>query len=144
MVQHEPPVQDVKDAQDPNDAEDTEPQPSLTPREVAPPAPSSHAPKSVKHSPNSLPNAGSSPHVVAPPSTPASRAPRVPVTGHNSEDRNGLILSGDLAFQKNAYDRALADYLQAYRLKPADSSVRRKLRTTLILLGRIQEAQKYR
>ena len=59
-------------------------------------------------------------------------------------DFGALLLEGDLAFQRNAYDNALSAYAKAYQLNPRDPSVRRKLVVVLTLLGRAMEAQQYR
>jgi serine/threonine protein kinase len=78
---------------------------------------------------------------------PPNSSPRVmiePVPETELEDFNSLIMRGDMAFQENAYNRALAEYTKASQLKPGNSSVRRKIKVVLTLLGRDQEAQKYR
>jgi Flp pilus assembly protein TadD len=55
-----------------------------------------------------------------------------------------LILRGDEAFQKNAYESALAAYTKAIRLEPGNSKARRMMRVVLTELGRQAEAQNYR
>ena len=53
------------------------------------------------------------------------------------------LVGGDLAFQGSRYDRALVAYLKAYAIRRNDAGVRRKIATTLTLLGRPEEAQRY-
>ena len=60
------------------------------------------------------------------------------------EDFHSLVMRGDMSFQQNHYATALATYQKAYQMKPGDSSVRRKLAVVLTMLGRPEEAQKYR
>jgi cytochrome c-type biogenesis protein CcmH/NrfG len=67
-----------------------------------------------------------------------------PVNRNELADFDALILRGDEAFQKNAYDSALAAYMKASRLNPSNEGMRRKLRVVLTLLGRPAEAQSYR
>jgi hypothetical protein len=67
---------------------------------------------------------------------------RYPASEEN--DFGALLLEGDVAFQRNAYDSALSAYAKAYQLNPRDAAVRRKLVVVLTLLGRAMEAQKYR
>ena len=54
------------------------------------------------------------------------------------------MLKGDLAFQQSHYEAALAAYSKAYRLNPNNPEVRRKIVVTLTLLGRAEEAQRYK
>jgi len=95
----------------------------------------------VVRAPNPPVNVRAPAAVISPHPSPI---PQSPVVAALAEDLQSLLLRGDIAFQKNAYDRALADYLKAHQLKPDNPAVRRKLRTVLMLLGRAQEAQKYR
>jgi serine/threonine-protein kinase len=83
--------------------------------------------------------------------TPAERPPTLPahtvtapVNRNELADFDASILRGDEAFQKNAYDSALAAYMKASRLNPSNEGMRRKLRVVLTLLGRPAEAQSYR
>ncbi len=66
------------------------------------------------------------------------------MTSKETEDIDTLILRGDEAYQKNAYESALAAYTKAIRLEPGNSGARRKMRVVLTLLGRQAEAQNYR
>jgi hypothetical protein len=84
------------------------------------------------------------PAPVERPPTLAARTVIAPVNRNEPEEFNTLILRGDEAFQKNAYDSALAAYMKASRLKPGNEGMRRKLRVVLTLLGRPAEAQSYR
>ena len=54
------------------------------------------------------------------------------------------MLRGDLAFQSGDYQKAYAAYFKAYRRNPASRAVKTKLRMVLTLLGRPEDAQKYR
>jgi Flp pilus assembly protein TadD len=67
-----------------------------------------------------------------------------PVTNKETEDIDTLILRGDEAFQKNAYESALAAYTKAIRLEPGNNKARRMMRVVLTELGRQAEAQNYR
>lgn len=55
-----------------------------------------------------------------------------------------MILKGDLAFQEGKYQDALDAYSKAYTLNNKSREVRRKITVTLTLLGRPEEAQKYK
>lgn len=54
------------------------------------------------------------------------------------------MLRGDLAFQQGQYGDALVAYSQAYQMDPNDREVRRKIAVVLTLLGRPEEAQRYK
>ena len=54
-----------------------------------------------------------------------------------------LVIEGDMAFQDNQYGKALAAYKQAYQRNSSDHALRRKIRTTLLLLGQPEDAQQY-
>lgn len=56
---------------------------------------------------------------------------------------DALVLDGDLAYQDGQYDKALAAYLKAHHLNSTNRGVRRKIATTLMLLGRPEEARQY-
>ena len=56
----------------------------------------------------------------------------------------GYMLKGDLAFQQSHYEEALAAYSKAHQIEPSNREVRRKLATVLTLLGRPEEAQRYK
>jgi hypothetical protein len=60
-----------------------------------------------------------------------------------AENFDALVVDGDVAYQGNQYRKALDKYFKAYRMKPDDPGVRRRIRTTLTLLGRPGDAQKY-
>ena len=101
------------------------------------------------HAPTSVPRQTPTLQVGVP--TLAERSPTfpartvtAPVNRNEPEDFDTLILRGDEAFQKNAYDSALAAYMKASRLNPSNEGMRRKLRVVLTLLGRPTEAQRYR
>jgi eukaryotic-like serine/threonine-protein kinase len=68
---------------------------------------------------------------------PKAAAPSTP------ETFDSLLIEGDMAFQSSQYGRALDAYRRAYQIKSNNSEVRRKIATTLTLLGRPDEAQKY-
>lgn len=83
------------------------------------------------------------PAVAVPPDFHApAQSSRYP--SNEESDFGALLLEGDVAFQRNAYDKALSAYAKAYQLNPRDPSVRRKLVVVLTLLGRAMEAQQYR
>jgi Flp pilus assembly protein TadD len=83
------------------------------------------------------------PAVAVPPDFhPPTQSSRDPA--REESDFGALLLEGDVAFQRNAYDKALSAYAKAYQLNPRDPSVRRKLVVVLTLLGRAMEAQQYR
>lgn len=83
------------------------------------------------------------PTVAVPPDFHAPTEPsRYPA--REESDFGALLLEGDVAVQRSAYDNALSAYAKAYRLNPRDPSVRRKLVVVLTLLGRPMEAQQYR
>ena len=56
----------------------------------------------------------------------------------------GQMLKGDLAFQQSRYQDALALYSKAHQIDPSNREVRRKLTVVLTLLGRPEEARKYK
>ena len=59
------------------------------------------------------------------------------------ETFQGYMLKGDVAFQQNHYEDALAAYSKAYQINSNNREVRRKIAVVLTLLGRAQEAQQY-
>ena len=63
--------------------------------------------------------------------------------GPEAESFDALVLGGDLAYEDGQYQKALNAYLKADRLKSSNKEVRRKIATTLTLLGRTEEAQNY-
>ncbi len=60
------------------------------------------------------------------------------------ETFKGYMLKGDLAFQQSHYEDALAAYSKAHKIDPNSPGVRRKLAAVLTLLGRPEEAQRYK
>ena len=54
------------------------------------------------------------------------------------------MLKGDMAFQEGQNPKAYAHYLKAYRMNPGNREVKQKLVMILHLLGKPEEAQKYR
>jgi eukaryotic-like serine/threonine-protein kinase len=80
--------------------------------------------------------------------TPASE-PLRPTPGRSSpkptepQTYNEALMQGDMAYQQGKYEAALRAYEKAYQFR-SSSEMRRKLRTVLTLLGRQQEAAKYR
>jgi tRNA A-37 threonylcarbamoyl transferase component Bud32 len=76
----------------------------------------------------------------------AEPAPTTAPAAAEPEPQNyqAAMLKGDLAYQAGDYQKALAAYLKAYRMKPDSRGVKTKLRTVLHLLGRPEDAQKYR
>ena len=89
---------------------------------------------------------------VSPPAAPPAKGSESSIGNHKSstpllptgEDFNSLALKGDLAFQQGKYQDALNAYSKAYKLDTSSREVRRKIAVTLTLLGRPQEAQKYK
>jgi serine/threonine protein kinase len=61
-----------------------------------------------------------------------------------ASDFTSMLLRGDTAFQQSDYEGALSAYLKADALKPGDPGVRRKLKVSLTLLGRVADAQAYK
>ena len=60
------------------------------------------------------------------------------------ETFRGYMLRGDLAFQQSRYEDALAAYSTAHQMDPNSREVRRKMVVVLTLLGRADEAQRYK
>jgi len=60
------------------------------------------------------------------------------------ETFDSLIVEGDIQCLANRYAAALTFYSKAYRLNPRNASVRQKLHDVLRLLGRTEEADRYR
>jgi len=60
------------------------------------------------------------------------------------ETFESLIVKGDVAYQAGDNNKALEFYAKAYKLSPNNREVRSKIVTTLTLLGRAAEAQKYK
>jgi len=54
------------------------------------------------------------------------------------------MVRGDVAFQQERYKEALQFYKKALQLNPAAGSIRRKVATTLTLLGQHESARQYR
>ena len=54
------------------------------------------------------------------------------------------MVRGDLAFQQDHYGEALELYKRALQLRPADAGIRKKVATTLTLLGEPERARQYR
>jgi serine/threonine protein kinase len=75
---------------------------------------------------------------VSQPPSPAKDAP------NQSDGFSALLVRGDQAFQQNQYATALSMYENAYHQRPSNTAVRRKLAVVLTLLGRPEEAQKFR
>ncbi len=73
-----------------------------------------------------------------------SSPPSAPSDAQEASGLQSLVVQGDVAFQQNAYEKALLAYSRAYQLKPGDPLLRRKIAVALTLLGRPMEAQKYR
>ena len=74
-----------------------------------------------------------------------SRPPEVPRTEPTQPGTaQGYMLRGDLAFQQGQYGDALVAYSQAYQTDPNNREVRRKIAVVLTLLGRPEEAQRYK
>lgn len=68
-----------------------------------------------------------------------------PATGQTQpETFQEYMLSGDLAFQQNHYEDALAAYSKAYQTNSSSREIRRKMAMVLTLLGRPEEAQRYK
>ncbi len=75
----------------------------------------------------------------------ASQPAIAPATGQTQpETFQGYMLSGDLAFQQSHYEDALAAYFKAYQINSTDREIRRKMVVALTLLGRPEEAQRYK
>lgn len=87
---------------------------------------------------------------AAPPTAPAqSTAPAPSSEAETSvtsvpETFSSVMLKGDMAFQAGQYQKAYAYYLKAYRMNPGSREVKQKLVMILTLLGKPEEAQKYR
>lgn len=60
------------------------------------------------------------------------------------ETFSSVMLKGDMAFQEGQNQKAYAHYLKAYRMNPGSREVKQKLVMILTLLGKPEEAQKYR
>jgi len=84
--------------------------------------------------------------VAAPQSSQTAPAPSAapPAEQAQPETFKGYMLKGDLAFQQGRYEDALAAYSKAHELEPDNHDVRRKLAVVLTLLGRGEEARRYR
>ena len=54
------------------------------------------------------------------------------------------MLKGDIAFQEGHNQKAYAHYLKAYRMNPGSREVKRKLVMILTLMGKPEEALKYK
>lgn len=67
-----------------------------------------------------------------------------PTQPEQPETFSSLLLKGDLAYQKSQYEQALAAYKKAYLLNSSNAEVKRKIGVVLTLLGRPQEAARYR
>jgi len=82
---------------------------------------------------------------VAPSRTaaPEIRSPDPPAPSH-PQTVEAWLMKGDLAILQARYADALMAYGNAYRLKPQNRLVRRKLYDVLMLLGRPRDAEQYR
>ena len=76
--------------------------------------------------------------------TPPSPAPVPPIRQTQPGTFQGYMLTGDVAFQQSRYEDALAAYSKAHQLNPNSREVRRKLAVVLTLLGRADEARRYK
>lgn len=87
---------------------------------------------------------------AAPPTAPVQSAAPAPSpeaeTSATSapETFSSVMLNGDMAFQAGQNPKAYAHYLKAYRMNPGSREVKQKLVMILTLLGKPEEAQKYR
>jgi thioredoxin-like negative regulator of GroEL len=87
---------------------------------------------------------------AAPPTAPVQSAAPAPSpeaeTSATSapESFSSVMLKGDMAFQEGQNQKAYAHYLKAYRMNPGSREVKQKLVMILTLLGKPEEAQKYR
>jgi serine/threonine protein kinase len=87
---------------------------------------------------------------AAPPTAPVQSAAPAPSpeaeTSATSvpEPFSSVMLKGDMAFQSGQNQKAYTHYLKAYRMNPGSREVKQKLVMILTLLGKPEEAQKYR
>jgi serine/threonine-protein kinase len=101
-----------------------------------------------------LSRAASSSPTAAPPQKPPPSPSTSPATGSEAETEtaapsapetfSAVMLKGDMAFQEGQYQKAYAHYLKAYRMNPGSREVKRKLVMILTLLGKPEEALKYK
>ena len=83
------------------------------------------------------------------PSFPQSTAPALSAETETSapsapETFSSVMLKGDMAFQAGQNQKAYAHYLKAYRMNPGSREVKQKLVMILTLLGKPEEALKYK
>ena len=88
------------------------------------------------------PDSAASPRGIA--GTPPRPAVAPPAGQTQPQTFKGYMLTGDLAFQQSRYEDALAAYSKAHQLEPNNREVRRKVAVVLTLLGRADEAQRYK
>ena len=140
--------------------------PASVPAQATPPADATSNNQPLSPPPATSPAASPVSLSPAPAKKPATKAPG---TGHTQPNKagsdrqectncsvfsepkqdqpktfEGQMLKGNQAFQLGHYDDALAAYSEAYRMQPTNPDVRHKIAFTLTLLGRSDEAQKYR
>jgi tetratricopeptide (TPR) repeat protein len=70
--------------------------------------------------------------------------PRPGVSPAEPDSFSSWMVRGDLAFQQDRYGEALELYKRALQLRPADAGIRKKVATTLTLLGEPERARQYR
>ncbi len=93
---------------------------------------------STASSPSAAPAMQPAPQSADSQPEPEASAPSTPQTYQS------VMLEGDLAFQEGKYERARALYLKALRMNPRSRAARRKLVTVMTLLGKPEEALKYK
>ena len=107
----------------------------ISPSTSPSPKPAAKAPTVARTQPNS---------VASPRGTKGTFAATPPTEQTQPETLKGHMLKGDLAFQQSRYEEALAAYSKAHQMDPTNREVRRKIAIVLTLLGRVEDAQKYR